>query len=587
MKQDDVLTLTIADLGVNGEGIAKCDGHTVFVPFALPGETVEAKVTHVKKDIAFARVVRVVAPSVARVKAPCIHYEKCGGCDLMHVRYADQLAVKRDAVATTLRKAGVTAEVLPPVPSPKELAYRNKIVLPFGLVEGRVVVGFYREGTHRVVSITRCLLHDEWATRLIEATLAWARDNALSVYDSASGRGLLRHLIARRLGEHVDVTVVINARELPAWRRLDAALGAVFADYSLYVSVNTRRNNVVMGEVVRLLAGRPYTHTVMGIRVEVNPLSFLQVNDDICARIYQSVLDVVAPRAGVTVVDAFAGVGVLGAVMAREGATVYNLEIVPEATADADRLAVANGVTVRNLCGDSAVLLPEVLAEVTAGRKVHDLHLRSPYFESIAMGRKRYELRLHDDKRRRIAVGDLICFESYDGRYMYCVVDELRHYDDFEALFRDLGTIVTGFGTDIPAEAAASTMSTIYTPAQQNECGALAIGLHPVNARGVSVVLDPPRKGCPEGVVQSLLSMANVEAPTVSMTDERWPTVTLPWVEQIVYISCNPATLARDAQALSASYEMGAVQPFDMFPETRHVEDVVRFTRLRKKEENA
>ena len=578
MKQDDILRLTIRDVGYSGEGIARYGDYTVFVPFALPDEVVEAKVKYVKKQLVYAALVRIVTPSERRVTPPCNRYGKCGGCDLMHAEYAYQLALKRRQIATTLSKAGVEAEVLSPVASPKTLGYRNKISLPFGIVDGRPALGFYREGTHRVVRITRCPLHEAWVETLIDVTLRYVTRHDISIYDSETGKGCLRHLVARKLDDHVDVTLVVNADEAPMWRDYVAALEEVWHDFCLYVSPNLRHNNVIMGDSVRLVWGTPYRHTVDGIVATVNPMSFLQVNDDICAAIYDRVREIVQPTEGSVVIDAFAGVGVLGASLAKAGADVYNIEIVQEAVEDADRIAADNGVVEHNMCGDSAVLLPALLSDL--GHKaptVHDMHLLRPYFDAIAEGRKRYELRLWDDKRRAIATGDLICFTSED-EVLYCRVGVRHVFDDFATLFATLGTEHT-CGAAMSTEEAARSMDAIYTPAAQAAHGVVALEMTPVSVTGATVILDPPRKGCPPAVVDALVSLGKQgSAVARARTAPAWERICLPTIERIVYISCNPATLARDLAQLSEAYAIDEVQPYDMFPQTRHVETLVQLS---------
>ena len=574
MKQDDILTLTIADVGYAGEGIAHSDGYTVFVSFVLPEEEVLAKVNHVKGNLAYATLVEVKKASPHRVAPPCNRFAKCGGCDLMHADYAYQLELKRRQVATTLAKEGVSVKVKPCVPSPKQLGYRNKMSLPFGIVEGKVALGFYREGTHKLVRLTKCPLHEDWAEQIIKATIEFAETYDLSVYDSRTGKGLLRHLVARKMGEHVDITLVINWDKLPHWTEYVNALHRVWPDFCLYVSPNLRHNNVIMGDKIYLRWGIPYEHTVEGVKVSVNPLSFLQVNDEVCAAIYAKVREAVDPRVGRTVVDAFAGVGTLGASFAKSGADVYNIEIVPEAIEDADRLAEANGIAEHNICGDSARVLPTLLLDLTGGTpKVHEMGLQYPYMAAIAEGRKTYELRLLDEKRQKVAIGDVIRFES-EGKALYCRVTDKLIYEDFAALFTALGTEKTCADL-LPVDEAAESMTSIYSKEKQAKYAVVALGVEPVNAEGVTVVLDPPRKGCKE--VAETLSKMDEEArgPKNALSNEAWETVKLPMVDRIVYVSCNPATLARDLATLQKSYCIEEVQPYDMFPQTRHVETVV------------
>ena len=468
VTQNDILQLVIDDVGVGGEGIAHHEGATVFVPFALTGETVKVKVAHVKRDLVFADLVEVLIPSPDRVYVPCNRYRRCGGCDLLHVEYAEQLDIKRRAVATTLSKAGVEAEVLPTVPSPEPLGYRNKIMLPFGRVDGRVKLGFFREGSHKIVPIGKCFLHGDWVTKLIAATLDFADKYQLSAYDPDTGKGLLRHLVARKYPEGMDVTLVVNGNGAPHLGDYYRSLVEIDPHVALYVSPNTKSNNVILGGSVRLVSGTPIVTKVDGIDVSVNPLSFLQVNDGVRHLIYDKVREMTA-REGALVIDAFAGVGILGATLALAGATVHNIEIVPEAIEDADRLARLNGVEdkVFNHLGDSAEVMPRLV-------------------------------------------------EGLSGK--------------------------------------------------------------------VSVILDPPRKGCPPEVLRTLLRMAERDrqafAPeTVAFDGGKEIRVGAAYVDKLVYISCNPATLARDLAILSEGYAIESVTPWDMFPQTKHCEVLVSLVR--------
>ena len=146
LKQDDVLVLTIDGYGMDGEGVAHADNYVIFVPFAMKGEQVRAKVTYVKKNLVFCELKEVLRSSKERVTYDCNRFPRCGGCDLLHISYQEQLRVKKENVETLFRKnAGMDITVDEVVPSPRQLAYRNKIQLPFGSVNGKTAVGFFRE----------------------------------------------------------------------------------------------------------------------------------------------------------------------------------------------------------------------------------------------------------------------------------------------------------------------------------------------------------------------------------------------------------------------------------------------------------
>ena len=606
MQKNQQIIVQIDGVGVGGEGIAHTDGYTVFVPFALLGEQVEVLILRVRHQLVYAKLLRVLAPSDARVQPPCPVFGKCGGCDLMMASYAYQLELKRRGVEQTLGKNGNTCPVGDCVPSPRELGYRNKISLPFGVgKDGEAVLGFFRSNSHDVVAISACPLHGEWVDTLIEVTLSFVRTHRISVYNSETGRGLLRHLVARKIGDGLDVALVLNGTALPHQKEYIQALSRAFEHFCLYINVNRIHNNVIMGGEQRLAYGAPSVLQTEGITATVNPLSFLQVNDGVRDRIYRDVATVVGAERGAMVIDAFAGIGIIGATLARKGAIVHNIEIVPEAVADADRLAKENGLAtqITNHCGDSGVLLHQVLDEVRKGapKAWHSLHLQKEPFRAIACGEKTYELRLWDEKRSCYKVGDLLRFEGEEG-VLWCRITSLCRFDSFKQLFHSLPISATcstswceatreeiqnmGICAEDMDEAlcrlAAESMSAYYTPAQQEKYGVVAIGIERVQPRGVSIILDPPRKGVPQGVVDALNELA--EAPCFCdlegisylsvPSSQNIPVVTLPYVQHLVYISCNPATLSRDL-ALLTGYKALRITPYDMFPQTAHVESVV------------
>lgn len=564
MKQGDRLTLDIIDYGSNGEGIAKVDGFVVFVPFSIIGEKVNVRIIYVKKNFANAVLEDVIIPSPNRVKPPCNRFTRCGGCDMLHMSYDEQLKLKHNAVVNTFcRNTNGEYNIEPCVPSPLVLGYRNKVSLPFGIVDGRVALGFYREGTHKIVSITKCFLQGEWIEPIIDSVLSYATELSLTVYDELSGKGLLRHLVVRKMSDFYTITVVATAK-LPKIELLIKKFDCfIKGQYALYLNVNKRKGNTVLSGDITLLHGDKHAVSVRGIEVEVNPFSFFQVNDGVRNLIYDKVEQIIGERDGTVVIDAYAGVGVLGSNLAKKQIRVYNIEIVPEAVEDARRLTAVNDLDryVTSMCGDSQELIPRLIDNLTADINkcaVHSMKLLSPYFLSIKEGRKRYELRLNDAKRQAIKVGDTICFNDLgSGEQLFTVVRSKHTYSKYVELFDDLGTKSCGFDCEIDSITAAKSMNEIYSQDQIDKYGAVAIEIEPIT-QNIIAVLDPPRKGADIHVLDAIKNSG---------------------IDKIIYISCNPATLSRDIEILSTDYRAVSITPYDMFPNTRHVEVLAVFER--------
>ncbi|MDE7372998.1 MAG: TRAM domain-containing protein, partial [Clostridia bacterium] len=221
----DIIDGIVSDFGSDGEGVIKLDGYPVFVPYAIKGEEVRARITYAKKDCAFGEVVEVVTPSPSRVKPRCPYFGKCGGCDLQHADTPLQLEIKRNSVENALKKfAGLNPNESmiecgsssngSKTPKPLRLndfEYRNKLSLPFAYNShtGRVSLGFYEKRSHKVVPMKWCPLHGEWAANLIAVLTEWANEFNISVYDENTHKGLLRHAVARML-DTLSLTLVIN-----------------------------------------------------------------------------------------------------------------------------------------------------------------------------------------------------------------------------------------------------------------------------------------------------------------------------------------------------------------------------------------
>lgn len=379
IKQDDILTLDIVDYGINGEGIAKYKGVVIFIPFAMKGERIEAKITYVKRDFATAKLLKIIEQSSLRKDYPCNRFIKCGGCNLLHVDYGEQLALKRNTLENTLKKSLGEVKVEPCVPSPNTLGYRNKVQLPFGIVNGRAVLGFFRAGTHKIVSITKCFLHGDWLEELIEVVLDFVRKNDISVYDETSHTGLLRHMVARFIDNKLCLVLVTNGDTLPHYRKLIDRLKEKFKDFSLYLSVNQKKTNVILGDKLICLKEGDFQIDILGIKVKLSPLSFLQVNDKVRDMIYKRVID--ECRGSDAVIDAYSGVGILGAALVKHGIKeVYNIEIVPEAVKDANALAKENGVSdrIKNILGDVSKELPKLIEKIHSQDKRISIILDPP-----------------------------------------------------------------------------------------------------------------------------------------------------------------------------------------------------------------
>ena len=286
-KKNDIVTVTIDDVGNDGEGIGKVEGYTLFVKDAVIGDTVEARITKCKKNYGYARVEKVVTPSSFRVEPKCKFNRQCGGCQIQAMSYERQLVFKQEKVRNNLIRIGGFREdeidkIMEPIVGMDEpWHYRNKAQYPVGYDrQGGLVTGFYAGRTHDIIANTDCALGAKENKEILEAVLDYMRENNVTAYRENDGTGLVRHVLIRTgfASGQVMVCLVINGKKLPSEDKLVEKLrglelgkaeliGSDPKDgrlrenaarrriVSIAVSVNEERTNVIMGKEIRVLWG--------------------------------------------------------------------------------------------------------------------------------------------------------------------------------------------------------------------------------------------------------------------------------------------------------------------------------------------
>ncbi len=365
IEKNDVIVAVAEGIGSQGEGIFRHEGITFFVPACLPGEKVRFKALKVKGNIGYGKAEEILTPAEERVRPHCPVYARCGGCSLQHVDYGVQLEYKRKWVKESLRKiGGLQVEVAPVVRSDLPYGYRNKLQLPIGAdKEGNNVVGFYAEHSHRIVPISSCAIHPDWATKLIAAVKEYMTECRIKGYDETAKTGQLRHIVARKVGESYIVTLVTAERRLLGLSYFVELMRRVFTSVTVYLNINAEDTNVIFGKEFQLLYGEGvFEAEEQGIRYEAGPVTFLQVNENVRDKLYKAALQSVTTTGNEVVVDAYSGVGLLTAMLAKKVKRVYGIELEAEASRCADALKQKNGLeNMRNICGYVEEELPKVL----------------------------------------------------------------------------------------------------------------------------------------------------------------------------------------------------------------------------------
>lgn len=342
----------INDLGHDGQGIGRCGEAVVFVPGALPGEPVRARLVRRARRHWLALLEEVLDPSPDRRRQPCILAGTCGGCSLQHLAPEAQVAWKRRVVADALERiGGLPHPVEPVLASTETLGYRNRAIIPLERRgDGSVGCGYYRRGSHRIVNLNHCPVLDPRLDRLVEpikadlAATSWPIDR--------DGGGGLRHL-ALRVGRHTGellISLISSHDRLPGmaalaarWRRRWPAVVGVS------LNLQPQANNVLMGPETRVIAGQGSIRERFGDHLlEIATDTFFQVFTEQAERVLPFLRSALTrhPTPGLAI-DAYCGIGTFSLPMAAAGWRVEGLEVNPQAVRQAQRNAGLNGLADR------------------------------------------------------------------------------------------------------------------------------------------------------------------------------------------------------------------------------------------------
>lgn len=367
----------------------------------------------------------------------------------MHLSYDAQLKFKKQRVIDSLERIGkIDGSIVHDTLGMKNpLRYRNKAMFPVGIMNGKIVAGFYAPRSHEIIDTPSCMIQDQDNDTALKIVREWAEKFSISIYDEGAQKGLLRHVMVRkafRTGE-VMVVLVTNGYEIPHVDSLIKSLRESIPGLKTVAqSVNMENTNVALGNDIKVLfGGGTITDYIGSLKFQISPLSFFQVNPVQTEVLYGKALEYAMLNGDETVIDAYCGTGTISLFLAQKAGKVYGIEVVEQAIVDAWKNARENGINnVEFIAGRSEVVIPDLYKK--------------------------------------------------------------------------------GIRADV-------------------------------------IVVDPPRKGCDEELLNTIIAMKP---------------------KRVVYVSCDPGTLSRDLKTLSENgFTVKEVQPVDMFPETSHVECVVLIER--------
>lgn len=358
----------IIDNGYEGEGIAKIDNYTIFIPEAIKGEKVKILIVKVNSSYSYGKIIDIIEKSKARVEGDCNTYKRCGGCNLRHMNYKDTLELKRKNVQNLIDKTlKQKIEAKDTIGMEKPFFYRNKAQYPVGYNKNEdIVTGVYAKRSHEIVELSGCSIQMPISEQIVKFIITFMKENNISAYNEKIGKGAIRHVVIKvglRTNE-VMCILVTNERKIPNEDKIVESLKNKFSNIKTIVkNINQKNTNVIMGNENVILYGNGYIQDKLGDFIfNISPLSFYQINPIQTEKLYNLAINKANLTKEDTLLDLYCGIGTIGIFASPYVKNVYGIEIVEQAIQDAKKNAKLNKVeNIKFYCGDVEQILENVL----------------------------------------------------------------------------------------------------------------------------------------------------------------------------------------------------------------------------------
>ena len=519
MKKNDIFELEITDMGTDGEGIGHYDGMTFFVKDALIGDVITARATKLKKNYGYARVEEIKTPSTFRVEPQCELHKRCGGCQIQALSYEKQLEFKNNKVRNNLMRIGgfseakLDSKMQPPVGADNPYRYRNKAQFPVGYDrDGNIVTGFYASRSHNIIPVEDCRLGVPQNKEILDIIKEWMNECGITPYDENTHKGLVRHVLIRYgfTSKQIMVCLVINADELEPEHRAADIEGAECG------KIADKRNGDKAGD-----------NKECGSTAGDNRHN---AADILCERL--SKID------GMTSISYNINKENTNVILGKKTVCIWGRPYIEDTIhllSYPDFTPQGTGITYQ--------ISPQSFYQVNP-KQTEKLYSTALAFAGLTGNENVWDL--------YCGIGTISLFLSQKAKQVYGVEIVPQAIEDAKNNAKLNGITNAQFFVGKAEE----VLPQFYENAKKNEkiTDDTASTGHTDMLRPDVIVVDPPRKGCDEKCLDTMLAMSP---------------------ERIVYVSCDSATLARDLKILcEEKYELMKWQAFDQFSHTTHVETV-------------
>ena len=327
------MSYKIERLDHQGRGITYINGKIAFVKDTLPGEEIELKIIKENSKLIEAEPTSFLKESQLRVKELCPYYKECGGCNLLHMSYEEQIKYKQSKIVDIMKKyADINSEVIKQiVPCDSQFHYRNKVTLKV-----KEKLGYFKEKTYELIPIEKCLLVNDKINEIIKI---------LNGYTDLSN---IKEVIIKSFTDK-ETMLIIYLQEYEINANLLNYLSNHVDNIIVYDNNKKMIKRIGKSNIIARLMKKQF---------KIGANSFFQVNMDQTLKIYDKIVEYLSKSENSTVLDLYCGVGSIGLYSVSNYAKLIGVEIVPEAIENAKTNAELNSMeNTKFLVGDTKTIL--------------------------------------------------------------------------------------------------------------------------------------------------------------------------------------------------------------------------------------
>lgn len=350
MKKNEYFDAECIDYTHDGQGVVKINGFSIFVKNMLVGEKGKIKIIKVLKNYAVGRLIELEQKSPYRVEPRCSLFKQCGGCHLQHISKDGQQKLKTNRVKENLKRIGkCDVDVFPCYMMENPWFYRNKVQVPVGIQDGKMVSGFYKQHSNDIVSMDTCYIQNEVSNQLVNRARMLLEEAGEVPFDKVNHKGNIKHILVKS-GFYTKQLMLVFITYGSSIKKIDSIIQTLIKEFptlkTVAQNINERHDNVILGKKINVLYGPGYIEDVLlGNTYRISSQSFYQINPIQVEVLYKKAIEYAQLSGNETVIDAYCGIGTISLSIAKFVKKVYGVEIVEQAIQDAKENALRNHIS--------------------------------------------------------------------------------------------------------------------------------------------------------------------------------------------------------------------------------------------------